>query len=146
MKNYILEKLTNYQELTSDEIMNLCDDKFLNSSFKLNLIKDKSKNAKVSDTKFYLKSSNNVLKFQYDEICGRLTICTSNDITKDFESFVKKLTLDNCKIEFSCNSDFDVLLNILKNNNYVIEVVRKDRFYNGTYQDEVIISKLKGGN
>mgnify|MGYP003296614878 CR=1 FL=1 len=146
MKNYILEKLTNYQELTSDEIMNLCDDKFLNSSFKLNLIKDKSKNAKVSDTKFYLKSSNNVLKFQYDEISGRLTICTSNDITKDFESFVKKLTLDNCKIEFSCNSDFDVLLNILKNNNYVIEVVRKDRFYNGNYQDEVIISKLKGGN
>ena len=43
-------------------------------------------------------------------------------------------------------SDFDVLLNILKNNNYVIEVVRKDRFYNGTYQDEVIISKHKGGN
>lgn len=141
MKNFILNALKGCQELTSEEIMNLADEDFKNSEFKLNLAKDKTKGAKVSEEKFYVKNGDVVVKFCYDEACGRLAVCPSDDI----EGFlVKELdALDVEKIEFYCNGSFDKLQKDLKVNGYEQEVVRADRFLNGAFEDEIILSKLR---
>lgn len=51
-KSHILNILKDYKDLSSQEVINLVDNCFKNSEFKLNLIKDKSKGAKISDTKY----------------------------------------------------------------------------------------------
>ncbi len=141
MKNYILNILKEYKELTSEEITNLVNDDFQNSEFKLNLLKDKTKSAKTSDTKFYVKNKNFVIKFQYDEICKKLAIYPSEDIK---ELAIKELDrLNFVKIEFYCNDSFTQLQKELKENGYEQELVRKDRFLNEKYENEVVLSYLK---
>lgn len=141
MKNYILNILNEYKELTSEQIMNLVDDDFRNSEFKLNLLKDKTKGAKISDTKFYVANKNAVIKFQYDEICKRLAIYPSEDV-KEFP--IRELNnLNVVKIEFYCNESFTQLQKVLKENGYEQELVRKDRFLNEKYENEVVLSYLK---
>lgn len=145
MKNFILEKLKNYKELSSDMIMSLCDDYYYNSPFKLNLLKDKQKNAKVSDKKFYLSNGDFVVKFQYDDICERLDIFPSKDIV-NFEQILKTLKgLMVSKINIYINSGFNNLQQELSTN-YSVELVRKDRFLNDNkYEDEIVFSKLDEG-
>lgn len=141
MKNFILNALKGYQELTSEEIMNLADEDFKNSEFKLNLAKDKTKGAKVSEEKFYVKNRDVVVKFCCDEACGRLAVYPSDDIQG---LPIKELdALEVEKIEFYCNESFDKLQKDLKTNGYEQEVVRADRFLNGVYEDEIILSKLR---
>lgn len=142
MKDNILNILKEYKELTSEEIMNLVDNDFKNSEFKLSLLKDKTKGAQISDTKFYLKNKNIVIKFQYDEICKRLAIYSSEDIKG---LAIKELNdLNVVKIEFYCNDSFIQLRKELKENCYDQELVRKDRFLNEKYENEVVLSYLKG--
>lgn len=141
MKNYILNILNEYKELTSEEIMNLVDDNFKNSEFKLNLLKDKTKGAKISDTKFYVTNKNAVIKFQYDEICKRLAIYPSED-AKELP-VIGLNNLNVVKIEFYCNESFTELQKVLKENGYEQELVRKDRFLNEKYENEVVLSYLK---
>ena len=144
MKNFILQNLNNFAELTSEEIMNLNNDTQHNSPFKLNLLKDKEKGAKVSDSKFYLANGNNVIKFQYDEECKRLAVFANCDLL-NLSNFVAKLkSLDVTKIEFYCVDCFTNLKNSLLSNGYVLELTRVDRFLNNnTYENEVVISYLK---
>ena len=74
-------------------------------------------------------------------MCGRLSVCPSEDI-KDFA--VKELNCLNVqKIEFYCNESFVQLQKDLKSHGYEQELVRKDRFLNETYENEVVLSNLK---
>lgn len=143
MRNKILNILKEYKELTSDEIMELADDGFQNSEFKLNLFKDRTKGAKTSDAKFYVKNNNIVIKFQYDEICKRLAIFPSEDIKKFAIKEMNCLNVE--KIEFYCNESFSQLQKNLKANSYKQELVRKDRFLNEKYENEVVLSFSKEG-
>jgi len=137
VKNDVLNILKEYKELTSEEIINLVDNSFKNSEFKLNLAKDKAKGAKISNAVFYVKNKDTVIKFQYDEVCNRLAVCPSKDI-KDFA--IKELKCLNVgKTEYYCNESFTQLQKKLKANGYKQELVREDRFLNETYENQVVL-------
>ena len=147
MKNIILKNLSEYKELDITDIINLPSKTFVNSSFKLNLINDAQKSQNFSNSKFYLSNGNLVIKFQYDDICKKLTLFFSQDTNNIEKLLFTIITLPFKKVETYLNSSFVNLKNLLENNNYIIEVVRKDKFLiNNQYEDEVVMSFLKGDN
>lgn len=144
MKNTVLSFMNNFHNLSSEEVMMLCEKNYLNSEFKINLEKDKTKNAKVSDKKFYLQNGNLVIKFQFDEQTKRLAIYPSGDINENCNSLIAGVdALPIEKIDYFCNADFENLITSLKKFSYVTEVTRKEKFLNNTFIDELVISKYK---
>lgn len=147
MKNIILKNLSEYRELSITDIINLPSKLFINSSFKLNLIKDLQKCESFSNSKFYLTDGKIVLKIQFDDICKKISLFFSEDADDIDHLLFTIINLPYKKIEAYLNNSFTNLKNNLQKNNFIIELLRKDRFLNNqNYEDEIVMSFLKGDN
>ncbi len=144
MKNEILNFMKGFRNLADEEIAILNESNILNSEFKINLQKDKTKANITSDKKFYLQKGDLIIKFQFDEQTQRLAIYPSCDFRKSDEYIISNIdNLPVQKIDYYCNSTFKNLAIMLDNASYQTEVTRKEKFFNKKYIDEVVISKYK---
>ena len=145
MKNLILKALPNYVELKSEDIMELNEQEFINSAFKTNLNKDKQKNAKVSENKFYLKNNDVIIKFEYDDQTCKMAIFVSKDNNGTFIKTIEQISADIKVIVYDCNEQFVDFNLALKENDYSLVVRRKEKFLNnGKYNDNLIFEKVRG--
>lgn len=144
MKKEILKMFINFQALNSNDIMNLNGYNFENNTFKLHLLKDQKKGAKVSDNKFYVVKDDCFIKFEYDEILNKLIIISSKEI-ENLALYIKSLkNFKLKKIEVCCTDMFIDLQQQLLEAGYIVELIRKERFFNNnTYQNEVVLSYLR---
>lgn len=141
VKNIVLNLLEGCKEISKDELINISDSQFLNSSFKLAFQKDKLKGFAVSESKFYIFYLGVFLRFQVDDICKRVTIYISNDFDLKKSKFSELINLITLKIEVYCNQSFSQVLKHLKNNDFFIELKRKERFLNfDKFEDEIVVS------
>lgn len=144
MKNDILQIFAGFSKLDSDDIINLNGNDFENNTFKLHLLKDQKKGAKISDTKFYIEKDGRFIKFEYDEILNKLMIIPSTEM-KALPLLINSLNIFNLKkIEVYCTDEFIDLQKQLLNFDYHVELNRKDRFLNhSSYHSEIVLSYLK---
>lgn len=146
MNNFFEQNLKNFNLLSSEQIIAISEDEIINSSFKLNLEKDKLKGIKISNQSFYGNFGNVLIKIIFNNQTGRIAIFVSKDVEKSFENFinfVENLPIE--KIDYYLNDSFVNLINLLKKHNYSVDVVRKQRFLNkNIYQNEIIMGKHRG--